>query len=225
MGLLRRIWFLFRRRSRERELQAEIEQHLDRVAEELTATGMTADAARAEARRRFGNPTHTWEESRSVWAFAWLDALLIDLRHTLRGLPRSPTFTIVAVLVLGLGIGANTAVFSVVDATVLHPLPLPHPEQLVAVTSRAFNDFAGWLSWPDYVDLRDQSNAYQGGLAAYRGGPYTLTGMGEPEVLRGTISTANLFAVLGVQPALGRAFADGEDEPGRNHVVVLTHRL
>jgi putative ABC transport system permease protein len=111
-----------------------------------------------------------------------------------------------------------------VNATVLHPLPLPHPEQLVSLASRSFSESMELMSWPDFADVRDEANTFQS-LAAYRGDQYTLTGIGKPEALQGTTCTANLFAVLGVQPALGRAFAPGEDEPGRNHVVVLTDQL
>jgi putative ABC transport system permease protein len=150
--------------------------------------------------------------------------MLQDLKFALRTFRKNPSFTAVATLTLALGIGANAAIFSVVDAIVLHPLPLPHPEQVVVVSNRIPGDMADWFSWLDFADVRDQSRSFQA-VAAYRGDQYVLTGLGEPEQLSGTTATADLFSVLGVQPALGRAFAAGEDEPGRNHVVVLTDRL
>ncbi|MCU1280425.1 MAG: Permease, partial [bacterium] len=147
-----------------------------------------------------------------------------DVKFALRTFRKNPAFTAVAAVTLALGIGANAAIFSLVDAIVLHPLPLPSPEQIVSVTNRTPGDMGDWLSWPDFADVRDQSRAFHA-IVAYRSDQYVLTGIGEPEMLSGTTATADLFAVLGVRPALGRGFAAGEDEPGRNHVVVLSDRL
>jgi len=150
--------------------------------------------------------------------------MLHDLKFALRSFRRNPTFAAVAVAALALGLGANAAIFSVVDAVVLHPLPLPHPEQLVTVTNSKAEGFGDLVSWLDFADVREQSRSFAA-LAAYDNAQSTLTGDGDPIILPATTSTANLFAVLGVQPTLGRGFAPGEDESGRNHVVILTDQL
>ena len=150
--------------------------------------------------------------------------MLHDLKFALRSFRRNPTFAAVAVAALALGLGANAAIFSVVDAVVLHPLPLPHPEQLVTVTNSKAEGFGDLVSWLDFADVREQSRSFAA-LAAYDNAQSTLTGDGDPIILPATTSTANLFTVLGVQPTLGRGFAPGEDESGRNHVVILTDQL
>jgi putative ABC transport system permease protein len=150
-------------------------------------------------------------------------SLLHDVRFAFRSLCRRPGFAAVAVLVLGLGIGANTAIFSVVDAVVLRPLPYANPEQLVVVGlgNQPGRPFRGTASWPTFRDWRDGSQALSD-LAAYHGEAATLTGKGEPELVEAIATTANLFDLLGVKPALGRGFVAGEDRPGRNRVVVLS---
>ena len=150
--------------------------------------------------------------------------MLMDLKFALRTMRRNPAFAAIVIIVLALGIGANVAIFSVVDAVVLHPLPLPHPERIVSLTSSRFGDFAKYLSWPDFADIRDQTRSFQG-LAAYRSDQYMLSGIEQPALLPGVSTTAELFTVLGIQPAVGRGFATGEDEVGQNHVVILSHRL
>jgi putative ABC transport system permease protein len=151
--------------------------------------------------------------------------MLLDLKFALRTLRRSPAFAAIVIVTLALGIGANAAIFSVVDAIALHPLPLPQPARIVSLTSYRFGDTAGSLSWPDFADIRDQTGSFQN-LVAYRNDQYTLTDTdAQPQLVQGATATAELFTVLGVQPALGRGFAAGEDEAGRNHVVVLSHQL
>jgi putative ABC transport system permease protein len=149
--------------------------------------------------------------------------MLKDLKFALRSFRNNPAFTAIAVLTLALGIGANTAIFSVVNAVVFHPVPLPHPEQLVQVSSHASSDI-GLMSWPDFADVRNQVSSFQT-LAAYRPDQFTVTDAGHTELLEGVSGTSNLFAVLGIQPAIGRAFAPNEDETGQNHVVVVTDQF
>jgi predicted permease len=149
-----------------------------------------------------------------------MSAFSQDLRFALRGLARSPGFALVAVATLALGIGANTAIFSVVDATVLRPLPYGDPGALVDVQF-ARSDTHGAASIPDYRDLRDQARSLSE-LAGYHGDSAIMTGGPRPVQLGGIAASANIFRTLGVVPALGRGFADGEDTEGRNRVAVLS---
>jgi putative ABC transport system permease protein len=146
-----------------------------------------------------------------------------DLRLALRGLRKRPTFSLVVVTVLALGIGANTAIFSVVDALVLRPLPFPRPAELVTIHTRSLSsDRLALISWPDFADVRAQSRTL-GPMAVYRQRGLVLSGLGEPETIPGVVASAALFDVLGVAPARGRAFLPGDDEPGRPGVVVVSH--
>jgi len=151
--------------------------------------------------------------------------LLQDVRIALRGFRRNPGFTFLVVTVLALGIGANAAIFSVVDALVLRSLPFPDADHLVTVHTRSLQTGRiGPVSFPDMVDVREQSGVFQA-LALYRPRGLVLSGRGDPETLNGVIASANLFTVLGVEPALGRGFRAGEDEPGQPRVAVVSHAL
>jgi predicted permease len=149
-----------------------------------------------------------------------------DLRYGARMLLRKPGFTLIAVITLALGIGANTAIFSIVNGVLLQPLPYPDSDQLTLITEnfsqKGLNRIT--VSAREYLDYRDRSQSFSQ-VAAYRFQPFTLTGTGEAERLSGAVSSINLFAALGVIPALGRAFLPGEDRPGSNQVVVLSHGL
>ncbi len=150
--------------------------------------------------------------------------LIQDLRYAWRTLLKIPGFTAVAVLTLALGIGANTAVFSVLDAVVLRPLPYPQPDKLVSVQCR--NPRTGLsqnLSYPDFFDFRGQNHVFEH-LVTYRDDHFTLTGFGQPRQLNGELVTWNLFGLLGIQPALGRGFLPSEEAAG-THVAVLSHEL
>ena len=146
-----------------------------------------------------------------------------DLKFALRTLRKNPGFSVVAVLALALGIGANSAIFSVVDALVLRPLPYPHPEQLVTVHNHVAQG-DGPLSWLDYVDFRTQSHTISQ-LAAWREDVFVMTGHKSPVFLVGTAATANLLAVSGVPPLMGRLFTQEEETPGKNQVVVISYEL
>src|SRR5262249_24030767 len=157
-----------------------------------------------------------------------MENLLSDLRHGVRLLLANPGFTLIAVLALALGIGANSAIFSVVNAILLRPLPYSHPERIVSIWSVNPTVHIGIdrlpVSAAEFVDYRDQSDVFDH-IAAFSSGALNLEGRGEPEKPGTTRVTADFFAVLGVQAALGRTFLPEEDQPGHDNEVVLSHSL
>ena len=154
-----------------------------------------------------------------------MNTLLQDIRYALRQLRRSPGFTLTTVLTLTLGVGVATAVFSVIDAEILRPLPYAHPERIVSIDSRSRSGYTQPASWPSFQDERTQTHAFQA-LAAYTAGSMNLeTRSGETVELTAARSTDNLFQVLGIQPMLGRTYLPGEDQMGRNDVVVLSYEV
>jgi predicted permease len=204
-------------RERRRKLDdftAEIETHLQLEAERLQEQGLSAEDARAAAHRTFGNVTRARERYYESGRWIWWDHLRQDVRFAAGLLRKSPGFTAVAVLTIALGIGATTAIFSVVDATLLHPLPYPHPEQLVGVE----DDLPGVgardvrMSVPEWHDLeRSGIFAY---LSPTGGGDVNLTGCAHPERVSFLGVAPNYFDLLGVKPQLGRAFNPGDRTPG-----------
>ena len=156
-----------------------------------------------------------------------MNTLLQDIRFGLRMLLKSPSISIVATIALALGIGANTAIFSVVNAVLLRPLPFPDPDSLVAVfeTDHQRGQLRGSHSYPNFFDLRTQNSVFER-VSAYHSGDYIMTGRGEPARLQGAVVTADLFPLLGAQPMLGRAFLPDEDKPSETgRVVILSHAL
>jgi putative ABC transport system permease protein len=207
------------------ELREEMEAHIDLAVEENIADGMSPDAARLRARRHFGNPTLTAERARQAWSFAAVENTLHDLRFAWRGLFRSPGFSLVVLLTLALGIGANTAVFSVVDAVLLKPLPYPSGERLVrlAESSQKLEGFS--VSWLNYQNWRRDNHSFDE-MAAYELRHATLTGRGEPSLLRAGVVTSQFFPLLGMRPVLGRLFVQADDQSGAApNTVVLTTRF
>jgi putative ABC transport system permease protein len=215
-----RIRALLLRRRLDRDLEDEIEFHL---AERARRTGIEP----LEARRRFGSPTMVKEAIREMWTIRWIEVLAQDLHYAARTLRKSPGFTVVAALTLALGIGANTAIFSVVDAVILRPLPYPEPTRLVELwgnVKRAKVERRG-ASFPDYLDWRAQSHSIEA-MAAFDSGTMTLTGIDEPERIHAEVVSQPYFDLLGMRPALGRTFLPEEDEvPQRNAVIILSHGL
>src|SRR5262245_12609664 len=207
-------------------MEEEMRFHLEMQIEQNLSSGMAAEEAHYAARRRFGNQTWLKEVSREMWSLNSIETLMQDLRYGSRTLMKNPGFTVVAALTLALGIGANTAIFSVVNAVLLEPLPYPEARQLALISEnfsqRGLNRIL--VSAPEYLDYRDRSRSFSQ-VAAYRRQSFTLTGAGEAEMLRGTVCSTNLFETLGVRPALGRPFLPGEDRPGGNQVVALSHGL
>jgi putative ABC transport system permease protein len=220
-----RVKALFRRRQLDRDLDDELQFHLAMREETLAESGVRSDEARYAARREFGNATRAKEMNRELWTFPFLETLWQDIRYGLRQLRRNPGFTAVAVITLAFGIGANTAIFSFVDAVLLKPLPYPHPERIVSVWEKSPEGFRNVISTLNFLDWKRQSRCFQF-LSADAGlGAVTLTGSGPPRELNVQKVSASYFRVLGVGAALGRTFAPGEDELGKDQEVVLSNRV
>ena len=187
-----------------------MEFHIESMTQELAAQGMFEPDARAAAHRKFGNMTQKSEESRSTWIARWMSDLVQDLRQAFRGMRRDAGFTAFTILIAGLGIGAGSTVFSVVNALLLRPLPFRDPGRLVWISN--FNEF-GSTQTEHYSDLRELNRSFSdlaGWNAYYRAGDSQLTGIGESERLTSVPVTENFFALLGVQPAIGRSFTTEE---------------
>jgi predicted permease len=212
------------RRHREEELDEELRGHLQMAVRERIERGEPLEEAEAAVRREFGNVVLVKEVTREMWGWVWLEQLIQDLKYGLRSMRRAPGFTIIAVLTLGLGIGANTAIFSLVNAILLRQLPFKNPEQLVAVDSKRTDPGKHPFTIPDFIDYRDQNQTLEQ-LAAYANWSASLTGSGEAERVQGMRISANAFQLLGVEAEVGRALIPDDDTPGRQHVVVLSHGL
>ena len=219
----------FRRRQVEQELDAELEACLEQLIDEKIAAGMSRSEAARAARVELGGVEPVKRQVREARAGAFLETIWQDLRYGARGLRRSPGFTIVAAITLALGIGANSAIFSLVNALLLRPLPASAPEELVAVyTSDHSGPLYGSSSYLDYVDFRDR-NQLLAGLVAYRPTPFNLSADaadGHSERVFGEVVSGNYFSVLGVVPAPGRGFLPSEDRvAGARAVAVVSHGL
>ncbi len=229
-ALAARLRGLFGIRRADRELDDEIEMHLRLLAERYVRQGMSEAEAAWAARRQFGNVTLLQEVNREMRGIRFIETLFQDVRYGLWMLRRNPGFTFVAVLTLALGIGANTAIFSVVNAVLLRPLPYYDPERLVYITGVNEDEKGGKRAKgreelsgvADYLHWQADSKSFDH-LVIFMSGQLYLTGRGEPEQLYTIRATANLFPALGVAPQLGRAFTPEEDRPGGDAVAVLSH--
>ncbi|HEV2490541.1 MAG TPA: ABC transporter permease [Candidatus Acidoferrales bacterium] len=216
---------LFRKERAEEQLDEEVRGYAEMLAEEKIQQGMNPREARREAKMATGGIEQVKEQVREVRAGHFLETLLQDLRYGARMLRKSPGFTAVAVLTLALGIGANTAIFSVVNTALLRPLAYREPQQLYLVReivpqlAKFYPTLAANV--PDFRIWQKEIHAFAD-VAIAESTSADLIGAGEPEVIRGVRASANIFSVLGVQPALGRAFRPEEDETGRGNVVILT---
>ncbi len=219
-----RLHSTFRRSAREREMAEEMAAHLEMQEEANRARGMDAEEARYAALRQFGGVAQVQERCREQRGWLWLESLGRDVRVALRSLGRAPGFCVVVVLTLALGIGANTAVFCVLNAVLSRRAGCADPERVVVVHGASPNLPGGNLSVPDYLDYRAQVRSVVE-LAAHRSDEANLTGCGEPRSVGFTRATANYFAVYGVRSALGRVFTADEDRSGAEPVVVLSHGL
>jgi predicted permease len=229
MVWLTRFWLrlqtLCRRNQTARRLDAEIQFHLDEQIAENLAAGMGREEARYAAMRTFGNPTVLKQETRDTWGWLWLEQMTQDFRYGLRSLRKNPGFTTVAVLTLALGIGANTAIFSMVDALVLRPLPVPNPEQILILGLQQGNGGVGsQFSVPEYRDIASQTSGAFSGVFGYWFGIDGLSVDARADRIATNYVTGNFFSTLGIKPLLGRFIAPGEGEsPNNDPVVVLSY--
>src|SRR5262245_16640135 len=222
--LWRRLLFYARRDRFNRELEEEMRFHLEMKAEENLASGISREEARYAAERQFGNQTLLREVSRDMWGFRSMETLAQDLRYGARMLRTQPGFTLIAVVTLAIGIGANTAIFSVVNAALLRPLPYPESERLVWLSERAPKYPTMTISYPNFIDWRAQQTVFEY-IGVFHRGSHNLTGRGVPLQLTRVNISADAFAALRAQAAVGRLFNNEEDRPGAPPLVVLSHEL
>jgi predicted permease len=222
---LLRLWALVRFRQMDREIDDEITSHLAEAADEYVQQGLSPEEARWAAQRSFGGVTQTKEVYRQVRSFMWLEDLARDLRHALRTLRRSPAFTTAAAATLALAIGANTAMFSVLNAVLLRPLPYRSPEQLAMLWTEdpTQNLREGRSALWDVEQWRSQSQSFAD-MATFDAVSRTLTGAEGAEQIVGASISPNLLSLLGIHPAQGRSFSTEEAEQ-RQPLVLISHRF
>src|SRR6266540_3495234 len=212
-----RLRSLFRKSRVEKELTDEIRFHLEKLIDENMAKGMAPEDARHAALREFGGPEQFKEECRDMRRVNYIESLAQDLRYAMRMLVKNPGFTAVAVLTLGLGIGANTAIFSVVNTVLLKSLSLPYrnPDRLVVVSSGDLkNGFGDEISLADFVFWKAWNHVFER-MAAFEGTWFTLTD-DEPQRIHGDFISADWLPTLGVQPMMGRNFDVNDEQPGHD---------
>jgi predicted permease len=234
-----------RRKRMMEELDEDIREHIERETQDNIERGMTPEEARYAAVRKFGNVTRVKEDTREVWSFIWLEQLLQDIHFGLRMLRKSPGFAAVAILTLALGIGANTAIFSLIDAVMLRSLPVANPSQLVLLkwSARSAPNIHGYMSSGDCpMDLRPgaanpsgcsfseplfrevaRANVFSATAAFANSGRLTLTGNGPATVINGQLVSGDFFRTMGLKPAAGRLFDATGDTPSAAPVAVLNY--
>src|SRR4029077_21048268 len=218
---------LFGKQRAEQQLEEELRCYMEIAAEQKMRAGTARDEAARETRIEVGSMEALKEQVRDVGWETHIESFFQDLRYGLRMLRKNPSFTIVAVLALALGIGANTAMFSVIEAVLLRPLPYRSAGAIVRVSSTW--DRNGTLtsyssSPPDFFDWRDQSRSFSS-MFAYRMSEFALTGLGEAKRVNAVMATSGMFSTLLAEPMLGREFATEENRKGADNVVILSHGL
>ncbi len=211
----------FSRKKWEREMNDELRFHIERQTAVNMAAGMTRDEARRQAALQFGTVEGVKEYCREERRGFWLETFWSDARYGIRTLCKNPGFTVIAVLTLALGIGANTALFSVVNGVLLNPLPYPHPEQLVRIHESKPNFDRGSISYPNFRDWRRNNRTFAA-FAVSRGNAFSLTGTGEAEQVSAEFVSTDFLPILGAKPLIGRFFTEGEDEVGTAPTVLLS---
>jgi predicted permease len=212
------------RKRKPDDFNAEIDAHLQLEFERQRELGLSDEEARAAARRAFGNVMQSEERFYESHRWLWLDHFRQDVRYGARTLRKSPGFAVIAILTLAIGIGANTALFSVVNGVLLNPLPYPEPDRLVALYARAkeFEKFS--ISYPNFLDWSRENHSFSS-LAAFRGETFTMTGVGEPERLDANMVSPTFFPLLGVNPVLGRNFEEKENQLGAARIALISEGL
>ena len=215
----------WKRNRREADLERELRAHLELEAEEQEEAHLTPEEARFAARRALGNPALIQEDTREAWGGMRLDRFVQDLRYGCRMLKRKPGFAAVAILTVALGIGANTSIFSVVDAVLLRPLPYRDADRLVSTVNVGKDSFLG-LNVADfqYGTWRDHAGIFDG-IAVYTGRQFTLTGGDEPERLKAQAATPGYLRTLGVAPSIGRELTAADASPRGGQVALISHPL
>src|SRR5438876_3987345 len=222
-----RLRSLLRSTRVEHEMDEEVRYHLERQVEENVAAGMSPEEARYSALRDFGGVEQRKEECRDARGLALVDSVRQDLRYALRMLRRNPAFTVVALVSIGLGVGANSAIFSLVDQALLRPLPVREPERLVLLSWNGTFIGKGWgsgdlLSHPMFRDLKPDNEVLDGVFCRHPTSVY-LSLENTPELANAEIVSGNYFDILGVRPTVGRLLDDSDDlQPGAHPVVVLS---
>jgi predicted permease len=229
-SLLRRLLFVFRRNQFDQDLADELRFHEDLKAQSLVNEDMTGDDARLAARRQLGNPLRLREQARDPWLFGTIETFAQDVRHTLRLMRRDPAFTFTTLATLALGIGLNTAIFSVAYGVLWRPLPYPNADRLIQILSarqrQTDNGTQTFRAWPPgaLTTLQPRVTTIEH-LAVYHTIDAQLTGRGEPQQLRALEGSPNFLATLGVTPARGRAFLTGAAAPDDDHSVIVSDRV
>ncbi len=216
----------FRRKQREQDLERELRSHLELETEEQEEIGLSNEEARLAAQRAFGNTTRVQESVRETWGWLMLEQFLQDLRYGLRSARQRPGFSLTAIASLALGIGANTAIFTVVNAVLLRPLPFPEPDRLVQLWESKPSEgfFRNVVNPFNFLDWRERSRSFEG-VAAVQTLTTNLTGLGDPLALPGMQVSPSYFSILRVAPLLGRSFLPEEGLPGHNRVAILSFGL
>src|ERR1043166_2869006 len=225
---MKRILNWFRQRKLENELDRELQYHIDRRVTDLIHSGLPEPEARRRVTLELGGATQIREEVRDVWLTRWLRDFVYDLRFSARAFPRIPSFTATVVLSLALGIGATTALYSLIDQIVLRALPVDHPERLVLIDWIGFQNAEtmgtrNLMSYPIFRDLQQQKQFFDG-VFSRAATTINLSTSGEPRLTAAELVSGAYFSVLGVRPALGRVLSTDDDQtPGSSPVVVLSY--
>lgn len=218
----RKLLYLVRRSRFDRELEEEMQFHLAMKAEQNRENGVRGDEAEYAARKRFGNPTLLREDSREAWGWGAMERFAKDLRYAVRMLRNNPGFTAVACITLALGIGVNSAIFTIVDAFLFRPVL--HSDRLVSIAERTTRDSALPVAYPNFVDWRRQNQVFDR-LAAYQIRSFVLSDVSGAEEIPGLWVSVGFLQLLGVQPVLGRDFLPNEQQAGGDPVVILSYEL
>src|SRR5215471_2204834 len=219
-----RLKSIFRRRRMEEELDEELRFHLEQKIEQGVAEGLSPQEARERAMRAMRGLEQKKEESRDTWGVHWLTDFVDDVRYAMRSLRRTPGLTAFIVVTIALGVGMAAGTFSMVDALIFRPYPVPHPGQVVTLSGTTRDSAFEPFSYREYLDLRDRTKSYDGVVANLdmQAVAFAAEPGATPRVRGGVLVSGNYFRVLGVDPRIGRGFREDEDQvPGRDAVVVL----
>ena len=210
------------RRSLSRDLEQEMEAHLQYAIDDNLERGMSSEEARAAARREFGNLTRVRERSYQSWQFPAFESLVQDIRYAARGIWKARAFSLIVILTLAVGIGANTAIFSAVYAVLLKPLPFPSGERLVWLGESSAKATGISVTWLNFDHWRKENRSFAS-MAGFQKMDYTLTGHGQAVLTRAGVVTSEFLSLTGSRPIMGRLFTASDDEPQSAATVIITN--